>query len=119
MTATWSPDCKKSGAEVSCGPSGGALRGSSTAGGINLHIQGTMRLKIVLVGIHQRSINGQKEKESVKLSPGNINGVWKRIEKGTNTPYEKIYTSLVYLLVAFAAVGAARRGASSVQFHDQ
>jgi len=36
-------------------------------------------LKIVLAGINQRSINEQKEKELLWLSPGNINGVWKRM----------------------------------------
>jgi hypothetical protein len=55
---------------------------------------------IVLVRICQRSINGQKEKELLGLSPGNINGVWKRVEKGTNAPCEKKYTSFVDLLVA-------------------
>jgi hypothetical protein len=39
--------------------------------------RGTIRLRIGLARIHQRSINGQMEKELLGLSPGNINGVWK------------------------------------------
>ena len=57
------------------------------------------------------------EKELLGLSPGNHIVIWKRVKKGTNAFYEKVYTSLVDLLGAFAAVDATCRGARPVQLH--
>jgi hypothetical protein len=58
------------------------------------------------------------EKELLGLSPVNLNAVWKRLSKGTNSPYEKIYTSLL-VLYGPATIGTAGRGASPIPIRDQ
>jgi hypothetical protein len=72
-------------------------------------------LNILLARTHKKSKTADMGKEPVKLSPGNINAVWKRLSKGTNAPYEKKCTSLLALR---GAVDAAHRSASSILFHN-
>jgi hypothetical protein len=52
-------------------------------------------MKIALARVHPWSITGHMERGTVKLSPVSQSVIWKRVSKTTNSPYERLYISLL------------------------
>jgi hypothetical protein len=95
MAVALSRDWKKSAAEVNWVRSGGLLVCLSSGGtGLMPFSKGpAIDLKIVLVRLHERRINGQMEKEGLGLSLGNQNMAWKDLLNATNRFYDSICAS--------------------------